>query len=419
MAAKYGGGIFLLVYVILALTFGFTLMVTEIALGRKTGQSVIGAYSKLSKKWGFLGLISAFIPMIIVSYYCVIGGWVTKYLAEFFIGSGTAAASNSYFGDFISKPFQPIVWFGIFVLLTFVFVLLGVQKGIENAGKIFMPILIILLIAITVYSLTLPGAVEGVVYYLKPDFAKFTPQAVLAAMGQMFYSMSLAMGIMVTYGSYMKKEENIEQAVKQIEWFDTGIALLAGLMIIPAVFAFSGGDETAINAGPSMMFVTMPKVFANMGFAGNIIGAAFFLLVLFAALTSSISLAETVVSVFQDKFNFSRIKSCLITLAIILLFGVPCSLGFGVLGGITLGGMTILDIFDFVSNSIMMPIVALLTCIFIGFILNPDVVVHEVSLAGKFRREKMYRIFIKYIAPLMLIAILVSAILNSLGLIKL
>ncbi|WP_079547191.1 sodium-dependent transporter [Christensenella massiliensis] len=415
LAAKYGGGIFLLVYIILVLTFGFTLMVTEIALGRKTGLSVIGAYRALNKKWAFLGVLSAVVPIIIVPYYSVIGGWVTKYFADFISGAGTATAGDGYFNAFVSSEWTPLFWFAVFIAATFVIVFMGVEKGIEKASKILMPVLIGLTVAITIYSLTLPGAGAGVAYYFMPDFSKFSAETVLAAMGQMFYSMSLAMGIMVTYGSYMNKKQDLEQSVKQIEIFDTGVAILAGLMIVPAVFVFSGGDEAALSTGPSLMFQTMPKVFGSMGEAGNIVGAAFFLMVLFAALTSSISLMETVVSIFKDKFKISRKRSCFISLAIIVALAIPSSLGFGMWDHITWNGMTILDMFDFTSNSVIMPIVAMLTCIFVGYVIKPKAIIGEVELSSQFKRRKMYRVFIKYIAPFIMAAILICSVLQGIG----
>lgn len=415
LAAKYGGGIFLLVYIILVLTFGFTLMVTEIALGRKTGLSVIGAYRALNKKWAFLGVLSAVVPIIIVPYYSVIGGWVTKYFADFISGAGMATAGDGYFNAFVSSEWTPLFWFAVFIAATFVIVFMGVEKGIEKASKILMPVLIGLTVAITIYSLTLPGAGAGVAYYFMPDFSKFSAETVLAAMGQMFYSMSLAMGIMVTYGSYMNKKQDLEQSVKQIEIFDTGVAILAGLMIVPAVFVFSGGDEAALSTGPSLMFQTMPKVFGSMGEAGNIVGAAFFLMVLFAALTSSISLMETVVSIFKDKFKISRKRSCFISLAIIVALAIPSSLGFGMWDHITWNGMTILDMFDFTSNSVIMPIVAMLTCIFVGYVIKPKAIIGEVELSSQFKRRKMYRVFIKYIAPFIMAAILICSVLQGIG----
>ena len=259
LAAKYGGGIFLLIYVILAVTFGFSLMIAEIALGRKTGLSAVGAYRALNKKYSFIGNLTSLVPMIILPYYCVIGGWVIKYFAAFLSGQGTAAAGDTYFSSFTAQTAQPIVWFLIYVAATAVVVLLGVEKGVEKVSKILMPILVVLSIVVCVYTICMPGAMEGVKYYLLPDFSKFSSTTVLAALGQLFYSMSLAMGIMITYGSYMKKDADLEKSVGQIELFDTGIAFMAGLMIVPAVFVFSGGDQAQLSAGPSLMFITLPR----------------------------------------------------------------------------------------------------------------------------------------------------------------
>lgn len=414
LAAKYGGGIFLLVYLILVVTLGFALMTAEIAIGRKTRQSAIGAFRALNTKYSFIGYLASIVPIIIFPYYSVIGGWVTKYLAAFVGGQAMATASDSYFTEFISKPFEPIFWFMLFIGATAVVVLLGVEKGIEKVSKFMMPILVVLAIAIAIYSMFLPGAGAGIRYYLIPDFSRFSATTVLAAMGQMFYSMSLAMGIMITYGSYMKKDVDLEKSVTQIELFDTGIAFLAGMMIIPAVFAFSGGDETALGKGPGLMFVTLPKVFESMK-GGTVIGALFFLLVLFAALTSSISLMETVVSIFQDKLKWGRKTTCLVVLIVSVLLGLPSSLGFGVWSNVTLFGMSFLDFFDFISNSVLMPIVAFLTCIFIGYIITPKSLVDEIESSGKFGRKKIFIIVIKYIAPICIVLILISSILDVLG----
>ena len=417
LAAKYGGGIFLLVYLILAVTFGFALMCAEIAIGRKTGQSAINAFTTLNKKYSFIGVIASVIPAIILPYYSVIGGWVTKYLAVFVSGGASDAAADGYFEGFIAKPIEPIGWFLLFIGLTALIVLFGVEKGVEKVSKVMMPVLVVLTIVIAVYSMFMPGAMEGVKYYLTPDFSKFSATTVLSAMGQLFYSMSLAMGIMITYGSYMKKEVSLESSVRQIEIFDTGVAFLAGLMIIPAVFAFSGGDETALGKGPGLMFITLPKVFDSMT-GGAVIGAIFFLLVLFAALTSSISLMETVVSIVRDKFGLGRKAAWFAVLVFTVVLGLPSSLGFGVLSDISLNGMTILDMFDFVSNSILMPIVALFTCIFVGYVIKPKCLIEEIELTGKFKSKTLFTIVIKYIAPVCIILILISSVLDALGIMK-
>ena len=417
LAAKYGGGIFLLVYLILAVTFGFALMIAEIAIGRKTGQSAISAFTTLNKKFSFVGVIASVVPAIILPYYSVIGGWVTKYLFVFATGGAKASASDTFFTDFIAKPMEPIGWFLLFIGLTALVVLLGVEKGIEKVSKFMMPILVVLVLVVSIYGLTVDGAMDGLVYYLKPDFSKFSATTVLAAMGQLFYSMSLAMGIMITYGSYMKKDVNLASSVKQIEFFDTGIAFLAGLMIIPAVFAFSGGDAAALNKGPSLMFITLPKVFDSMA-GGAIIGAVFFLLVLFAALTSSISLFETVVSIVRDKLGWSRKVTCIVVLVFCVALGIPSSLGFGLWSGIAVMGLSILDMFDFVSNNVLMPVVAFFTCILVGYVIKPKAIIEEVELNGPFTRKTLFTVVIKYIAPICIVLILVSSILDVLGIAK-
>ncbi len=417
LAAKYGGGIFILVYLILALTLGFTLMITESAIGRKTGLSAVGAFQKLDKRFGFVGYLVCIVPFIITPYYCVIGGWVIKYLAAFATGQVSAAATDDYFSGFISTPVEPLFWFLIFALLTAVVVIIGVQKGIEKASTIMMPVLLVLIVGISIFCVTRPGALEGVKYYLLPDFSAFSPTTVLAAMGQLFYSMSLAMGIMITYGSYMKKEDDLRSSVKQIEIFDTAVAFLAGLLIVPSVFVFSGGSEEALGKGPSLMFITLPKVFESMKL-GGFIGAAFFVLVMFAALTSSISLLETCVSILCDKLHWNRKKATLMASAYILIMGAIISLGFGPLSFIQIIGLGLLDFFDFLSNSVLMPIAALLTCICIGFFVKPQAIIDEVENNKPFREKKFYIIMLKWGAPICLVLILLFAVSEAMGWIK-
>ena len=417
LAAKYGGGIFLLVYIVLAVTFGFTLLCAEIAIGRKTGTSAIGAFKVLNKKYSFIGWMASIVPMIILPYYSVIGGWVAKYIGVFVSGKANTAAADGYFEGFITAPVEPIIWFLVFMGLTALIVLFGVEKGIEKVSKFMMPLLVALTLFVAIYGLFMPGAIDGLIYYIKPDFSKFSATTVLAAMGQLFYSMSLAMGIMITYGSYMKKDISIESSVSQIEIFDTGIAFLAGLMIIPAVFSFSGGDEAALGKGPGLMFVTLPKVFDSMA-GGTFIGIVFFILVFFAALTSSISLMETVVSILRDKLGWERRKTCLIVFIGCLVIGIPTSLGFGLLSFIQIGGLTLLDMFDFISNSVLMPVVAFCTCVFVGFVIKPQILIDEIELVGRFKRKQLFNVIIKYIAPICIVLILVSSVLDVLGIVK-
>lgn len=417
LAAKYGGGIFLLVYILLVVLFGCSMMIAEIAIGRKTGLSAIEAYKALDKRYAFIGIIASSAPIIILPYYSVIGGWVTKYLASYVAGGADSLAGTNFFSGFISKPIEPVIWFLIFITITFVVVIFGVEKGVEKASKIMMPILVVLSIIVAVYSITLPGAWEGVKYYLVPDFSRFSVNTVLGAMGQMFYSMSLAMGIMITYGSYMKKDVRIDKSVTQIASFDTGIALISGLMVIPAVFVFSGGDASKIQAGPGLMFDTLPKVFEHMGMT-TVVGIVFFLLVFFAALTSSISLMETVVSFVEDKLHWSRKPAAVFVYIGAIAIGLLSCFGFGIWSDFTIFGFSILDFFDFISNSVIMPIVSLMTCLFISFVVGTKTLTDEVELSGTFKRKRYFDIVIRYIAPVFILIVLVSSVLNATGVIS-
>lgn len=419
LAAKYGGGIFLLVYLILMLTFGYVLIVSETTLGRLTRKSPVGAFGKFGKSLPFKigGWVNAIIPMLIIPYYSVIGGWVFKYLFEYLRGSTDALAEDSYFTGFITAGASVEVWFLIFTLVVLLIIVAGVEHGIEKVSKMMMPVLVILAVVVSIYSVTRPGALEGVKYFLIPNFDNFSWMTIVAAMGQMFYSLSIAMGILYTYGSYMKKDVDIEQSTSQIEVFDTAIAFLAGLMIIPAVFSFFDGDPEKLKAGPSLMFITLPKVFASMGM-GRIIGIVFFLLVLLAALTSAISLAESCVSTIEDQLGWKRNIASVVIGIIIVILGSFSALGFGMLDFVQILGMSILDFFDFLTNSLMMPIAALSTCILIVYVVGVDKIVEEVETSSKFKRKGLYKFFIKYLAPICILIILVSSIASVFGLIK-
>lgn len=417
LAAKYGGGTFLLTYIILALTVGFALLVSETSLGRKTGNNPIKAYKMLgAKKLKIGGWLNSIIPVLIVPYYCVVGGWVCKYLFEYLRGSSHLLTQDTYFSSFISSSLSPAFWLIVFAVLTFIVVIKGVEKGIEKVSKVLMPILVAMAIFISVYGLMTPGAIEGLKYYIIPDFSNFSIMTVIAAVGQMFYSLSIGMGILFTYGSYMKKEVDMEKAISQVEIMDTLIAFLAGLMIIPAVFAFSGKES--LNAGASLMFITMPKVFDSLQL-GGFIGLVFFLLVLFAALTSAISLMECSVATLMEQLHISRKKASFVMIGEMLLLGIPISLGYGVLGWIQPLGMTLLDFFDFVTNSCMMPVAALSTVLLIIFVTKISTVSDEVKISSVFKREKIYNFVMKYICVPTLIVILLSYILSTFGIITL
>lgn len=431
LAAKDGGGIFLLVYLVLALTFGFTLLTTEIAIGRKTTQSPLTAYGTIHPKWNGIGIIACLVPTIILPYYCSIGGWVLKYLSLFLTGHSTDAVTDGYFTSYITGHIEPIICMLIYFAITAFIVFCGVEKGIEKFSKILMPILIILIISISIYSLTLKytdengitrTGLQGLKIYLIPDFSEMTLKKflviVMDAMGQLFFSISVAMGIMVAYGSYAKKETNLMQSVNRIELFDTLIALIAGMMIVPAVFTFSGKE--GMTAGPGLVFVSLPKVFNEMGNMGKIAGLIFFLILSFAAVTSSVSVMEAIVSSIMDKFGLSRRKSSLIVIVYTLITAIIVCFGYNILYfELKLPNGTIaqiLDIFDYISNYCMMPLVAFLTSVLIGWVVKPDVIIEEVTQGKyKFSRKKLYIVMIKYIVPIMLFMLFLQAV----GIIKL
>lgn len=420
LAAKYGGGIFLLIYIFLALTFGYTMIVAETSLGRMTRKSPVGAFASFTKSHTLKagGWINAIIPILIVPYYSVIGGWVIKYLFEYICGNGTKLAEDGYFSMFISDGVSAEICFVIFALITLIIIFAGVRNGIERVSKFMMPILVVLSVIIAIYSVTRPGALKGIQYFLVPNLENFSWMTVVSAMGQMFYSLSIAMGILVTFGSYMKKETSIEDSTRNVEIFDTAIAIMAGLMIIPAVFAFSGGDPNTLQAGPSLMFITIPKVFASMGL-GTAVGILFFVLVLFAAVTSSIALTESAVSTFEDELHWNRKKSTVVIGIIMLALGTLSSLGYGPLDAVKILGMQFLDFFDFLTNSVMMPIAAIATCLLVSRVIGVDRIEEEMTQeSGTFRRKKIFVMMIKYLCPVFAAIILISSVMNAFGLIS-
>jgi len=425
LAAKDGGGLFLVIYLILAVTFGFTLLTTEIAIGRKTRQSPLTAYGELKKGWGGLGIMACIVPMMIMPYYCVIGGWVLKYAVDFMTGDWIKTAADGYFTSFITSDAEPVIYGVIFLAVTCLIIYRGVNKGIEAFSRILMPVLLFLIIGICVFSLTLTHEEGGVVrtgmqglkLFVIPRLSGMSASDFLVvlmdAMGQLFYSLSIAMGIMVAYGSYVKDDANLMKSINQIEIFDTGVAVLAGVMIIPAVFVFMG-EEGMSASGPGLMFISIPKVFQAMGPAGHIIGILFFVMVLFAALTSSMSILEAIVSSFMDQFGASREKATVIEFFIALFFELLVCLGYNKLyfefplpNGVK---AQVLDIMDYVSNNILMPIVSIATCILVGWVLKPEFIVDEVTKNGsKFGRKRLFIIMIKYIAPVMLLILFLQS----------
>ena len=427
LAAKDGGGLFLVLYLILALTFGFALLTTEIAIGRKTKQSPLTAYTKIKKGWGFLGVLACLVPVIIMPYYCVIGGWVVKYFLAYLTGDGAKAAQDGYFTDFITGEQQPVVLMIFFLLVAAFIIFRGVNKGIESFSKVLMPLLLLLVIGIAIFSITIHytdadgvtrTGLKGLLIYVIPDLGGLTLKrffsVLLDAMGQLFFSLSVAMGIMIAYGSYVKDHSNLVKSINQIEIFDTAVAFLAGVMIIPAVYTFMG-KEGMEASGPSLMFVSLPKVFASMGKIGNVIGCLFFAMVLFAAVTSAVSVMEAVVSSFMDRFHMSRVKAASIETGIALLGGIVVCLGYNKwYFDITLPNgahAQILDIMDYISNNCFMPLVAIGTCILIGWVVKPEVIIKEVEKSGcKMGRKRLYVIMIRYVASLLLFILLLKSL---------
>ena len=436
LAAKDGGGLFLVCYLVLALTFGFTLLITEISIGRKTGLSPISAYGSIHSKFRWVGPIACLIPVLILPYYCVIGGWVLKYLFTYLTGSGMAAVADNYFTGFITAQWSPLFWFALFLGATLFVVYKGVDKGIEKLSTVLMPILLVLILGIAAFSLTLRHTdaagitrtgLEGLKAYVVPNFEGMTAKQFLVvltdAMGQLFYSISVAMGIMITYGSYVKKDTNLNKSVNQIELFDTIVAFLAGMMIIPAVYTFMGREGMSAS-GPALMFAALPKVFGEMGtILGTIVGITFFLTVSFAALTSSVSIMEAIVSCVMDQFRIERKKATLLVTLSALVMGIIVCLGYNVLYFEAILPNTpagknaqVLDILDYISNYVLMPVVSIATCVFIGWIVKPKTIIDEVTLGGcKFGREKLYVVMVKYITPVLLLLLLLQA----LGVVKL
>jgi len=425
LAAKDGGGLFLIVYLALVLTFGFTLLCSDIAIGRRTKKSAIGAYAEMAPKWKFLGILTFLVPVLIMTYYAVIGGWITKYAVTFLTGRTAAAAQDGYFTDFISSPVSPVVYALAFMGVTAFIVYNGVQDGIEKVSRSMMPLLLVLVVVIAGFSLTLASTdaagqtrtgLQGLVYYLTPHTQGLTVgrflQILLDAMSQLFFSLSVSMGIMITYGSYVKPEVNLNKAVSQIELFDTGVALLAGAMIIPAVYVFSGTE--GMRAGPSLMFVSLPKVFAAMGKAGTVVGILFFVTAIFATLTSCISVLESITANVMEIFHIARKKAVLILTVIYLAASGIIALGYSAfyleipLPNGSVGQL--LDLMDYISNSVMMPFIALLSTLLIGWIVTPDYVIDEIQRGGRnFRRKKLYRVMIRYIAPVMMLVLFLQS----------
>ncbi len=427
LAANGGGGLFLIIYLVLVLTFGYTLLSTDLIIGRKTKMNAINAFAAINKKFKFVGVLSFIVPCIILSYYCVIGGWVLKYFTVYATGGQAAAAADGYFSGFITSNYAPVFFMLLYIALTAIVVYNGVEKGVERFSKYVMPGLIVMIIGIAVFSICLSHTtadgitrtgLEGLAVYLIPNFEgigiRQFLQILLSALSQLFYSLSVSMGIMITYGAYVKDEENLSKSVVRIEIFDTAVAVLAGAMVIPAIYVFSGLE--GMKSGPGLMFVALPQVFLAMGNVGKVIGLLFFIMVAFAALTSSVSIMETIVATCMEKFNASRKKVSLVVAGLCIAASVVVCMGYNVMYFevmLPTGGNPgqLLDILDYVSNNLLMPFVSLCTCLIIGWYVKPKWAIEEMEKGGHvFKRKNLYTIVIRYIAPILLFVLFLQAI---------
>lgn len=403
IAAENGGGSFLFIYLLCTFSVGITLVFAESALGIKAKSDPIGAFSWINPRLKFIGAIGVFTSAIIVPYYSVVGGWIVAYIVKSF---SVSAIENfeAHFTQFISSPLPPVLFFYIYLLSTAAVVYMGIEKGIEKFCKLMMPLLFLLLIVLMIRVLTLDNAWEGVKFFFMPDFSKMTAKTMLAAMGQVFFSISVGMGIYITYGSYVKDDISVGKTMWPVVSLDVLVSLLTGLTIFPAVFAFG----LPMNAGPSLTFITLPKIFAAIPF-GQFFGLVFFIILLGAAITSSISLMEVVTTFLCDQFKMTRKKAVAAYTALCLVTGTLVSLSFGKLSGFKIGGKILFDQFDFLASNILLPVGGLLTSIAIGWILGPEKLV-------VFKNKILQRCFefcVKWLAPVSVLAIL----LNALGLI--
>lgn len=401
LTGRYGGGIFVVVYLIIILLVGFTIVLGEMAIGRATQLNSYGAYQKIKPRWGIVGGLGLLAGFLILSFYSVIGGWVIHYMVQYLLG-GISGDSAQYFNSFIKNPYLPISWHLIFMVITAYIVIGGVAGGIEKYSKIILPALFLFLIIIVIRSVTLPGSWAGILFYMKPDFSKLNAEGVVAALGQVFFSLSLGMGCMITYGSYLSRSENLEKNAIIIPFLDTLAALLAGFAILPAVFAFNYEP----GSGPGLMFVTLPQVFQHMPL-GRFFGLLFFILTFFAAITSSISLLEVEVAYLVDQFHFMRNRAVILLSSMMFLLGIPCSLSVGPWSNYLLGGKSIFDWFDYISSNVLLPFGGFLMCIFIGYVWKVELAVVEITDHGRlpFRLRRLWIFCIRYVAPLALLVI--------------
>ena len=411
MTGRYGGAAFVLVYLLFVLLICIPIMNSELLVGRKSQKNAVGAFKVLApgSPWFIVGVMGVLAGFIILSYYSVIAGWAVAFIFKSGAYMAVGADHANIFVGSITSSVAPLIWHAIFMFMCIGIVAAGIEKGIEKYSKILMPLLVLIMLVLIIRSVTLPGAGAGLSFYLKPDFSKLSAEGILAALGQAFFSLSLGMGCMITYGSYLKKDQDIPANSYWIAGTDTGIALLAGLAIFPAVFAF--GLEP--GAGPGLTFITVPAVFASMGPVGHFFGILFFFLLTIAALTSAISLLEVVAAYFIDEVKWNRKKAVWIMGIIIFLLGIPSSLGLGTWSGVKiLGGRDILDSLDFIASNILLPLGGFLLCIFIGWYWGTNKAIEEGNIGAKgvLTLGGGYRFLIKYVAPIAIFVVFLKSI---------
>lgn len=406
-----GGAFFVLIYIFFMLLIGYPMMVSEISIGRKTERNPIGAFLSLAPNtpWWLVGALSVFAGFVILSFYSIVAGWTLSYMANAIKGFSPGMDYQDMFIAHISDPYAPLLWHLVFMILAIIIISLGVVKGIQKSVKIMMPLLFILLLVLVVRGVTLSGSMEGIAFYLAPRLEQVSWHTIHRAIGQAFFSLSLAMGAMITYGSYLTKKSNIADNSAWIVVLDVIVALLAGFAIIPAIFAM-GGDPAQ---GPGLAFIAIPGVFAQMPL-GSLFGFVFFLLLSVAALTSAISLLEVVVAWLVDEKNWGRRRTSLLAGFIIFLVGIPASLGYSVFSNIEIFGLDILDTYDFIASDLALPIGGMLTAIFIGYYWKPESVIYETEHPrGKWRIGRWYSFLIRYIIPVMILAIIVLGLIEK------
>ena len=415
LVGENGGAAFIVVYIALCVLICLPIFISEFVIGRRSQENAYAAFKDLSggSPWRFVGLMTVIVPLVVLSYYSVIGGWSVEYLLKSvtlsFTGEASQSVFHSMFTDFVSSTWAPLIAHTAFLLVTTLIVIVGIKDGIEKFSKVMMPLLFFIVVAIAVYSLTLPGSSAGLDYLFNPDFSKITGKACAAALGQAFFSLSLGFGTIMTYASYVDKKENILFQSTATAVSDLMFALIAGVAIMPAVFAFGLNPQS----GPGLVFETLPYVFGQMP-AGGVVAILFFLALLVAALTSSISMFEVAVAYLVEEKKFSRIGACMLLFAICWVVGALCSLSFGPLSHIQIAGGNIFDFFDSMSSNILMTIGSLLTVIFVGWRLKRTDVYDEFTNGGTLSRNaKLFGVLwflIRYICPLAIAAIFISGL---------